>query len=68
MLPSILVEILQGLLHLAAGQGKDVCVSVRYNRGLKIISASCLGDICCWCDPGRPWSFFHGQPVACTLS
>lgn len=43
MLSSILVEILQGLLHLAAGQGKDVCVLilgfVRYNRGLKIICA-----------------------------
>lgn len=43
MLSSILVEILQGLLHPATGQGKDICILilsfVRYNRELKIISA-----------------------------
>lgn len=44
MLSSILVEILQGLLHPATGQGKDICILilgfVRYKRGLKIISAA----------------------------
>lgn len=43
VLSSILVEILQGLLHPTAGQGKDICVLIlgfmRYNGGLKIISA-----------------------------